>query len=84
MFMDSFAPHRGLWPALGTHLEAARPTQGQARCHFRAQETDRTGTIAPGRRPGREAPLLHIVGIEKSAPERMPVGQREVMVFSLV
>ncbi len=26
----------------------------------------------------------HMVGIEKSAPERMPVGQRDVMVFSLV
>jgi hypothetical protein len=26
----------------------------------------------------------YMVGIEKSAPERMPVGQRDVMVFNLV
>lgn len=27
---------------------------------------------------------IYMTGIEKSAPERMPVGQRAVMVFSLV
>ena len=55
---------------------------------------------AAARKPGRVTPSFHMVGvshgrgltwsasymvgIEKSAPARMPVGQREVMVFSLV
>ncbi len=85
-----------LWiPSLRTR-DFGRPTRGQARCQLRAQGTDHACGIAPsdvpaakplaapprGTGPGNSA--SHMVGIEKSAPERMPVGQRDVMVFSLV